>query len=94
MIVIHSGPLKIEVKTKSWCKPKLSTRKYLDFFEAKAACSVNEKCSMFYDFRGRNYYYLCGEPTLIRTSSSGSIRYIIEKGNYIMILLYLIYTEL
>ena len=84
MIVIHSGPLKIEVKTKSWCKPKLSTRKYLDFFEAKAACSVNEKCSMFYDFRGRKYYYLCREPTRIYSSSSGSILYTIENGNHIV----------
>ena len=91
-IIISSGPLKIEIKTKSWCKPKLSTTKYMDFFEAKAACSVNDKCSMFYDYRGRKYYYLCGEPTRIYTSSKGSIRYTIENGKYIMILLYVIYN--
>ena len=66
----------------------------MDFFKAKAACSVNDKCSMFYDYRGRKYYYLCGEPTRIYTSSKGSIRYTIENGKYIMILLYVIYTEI
>ena len=78
--------MKIETYIEQWCKPKLSATKYMEFFEAKEACSVNEKCSMFYDYRGRNYYYLCGAPTRYMRSTKGSIRYAISNGNIIIVM--------
>ena len=72
---IFIGPLAYERKPKNWCKPKLISKKFESYLEAKEACSIDRKCKMFYDFRGRGYYYQCGYSSSIKWSESGSILY-------------------
>ena len=77
---IHVGPLTYKRKSKSWCTPKLYKTRYESYAEAKGTCSKDDDCAMFYDYRGRGYYYLCGYPTTTKPSSKGSILYSKMQG--------------
>ena len=80
--MISVGSLKYEVRDSCWCSPQLDKKKYMNFIDAKAACSVNEKCPMFYDFRGRGYYYLCGETSHDNWSTRNSTLYMKYEGTF------------
>ena len=86
LAVIYLGPLEYEEKERSWCTPSLEPKtRYESFFDAKTACSVNDKCAYFYDSKGRDIYYLCDDSSRIKYSSKGSIQHIKYKGTYIII---------
>ena len=92
MYLIHVGPWTYIEWEKNWCTPYLKPKKvYGSFLLAKEACSVNEKCDMFYDRRGTKQYYLCGSSTRVKPSSKGSILYR-KKGICILQKLHLRYA--
>ena len=84
MHLFYAGPWNYIEWEGNWCTPYIKPKKIYDsFLEAKEACSINEKCDMFYDRRGIKKYYLCEGSSTVKQSSKGSILYR-KKGIYIL----------
>ena len=83
--VAYLGSVDYIENSRTWCTPYLKPKtRYGSFLEAQEACSSNNKCSMFYDYRGRNYYYLCGYHSRIKMSRKGSTAYKKPHGKCIL----------
>ena len=83
VIYFNLGPLTYREEENNFCSPSLKpTKRYDSLLEAKTACSINEKCAKFYDYQGKNRYYLCEDSSRSKASKTGSILYTKQEGIY------------